>query len=92
MSVPTLAAAGWIVAALVMAALWAWSVRLQNAGVVDVGWTGLVGSLAVLHALASPGAIGRRIGARADRWFFWFYRRYQDTTSAFVPWFPKRAA
>jgi steroid 5-alpha reductase family enzyme len=45
-----------------MAALWAWSVRLQNAGVVDVGWTGLVGGLAVFDAVASDdGMIGRRI-------------------------------
>ena len=52
MSVPTLVAAGWIVAAVVMAGLWAWSVRLQNAGVVDVGWTALVGGQDDLHTEA----------------------------------------
>jgi steroid 5-alpha reductase family enzyme len=65
-SVPTLVAAGWIVAAVVMAALWAWSVRLQNAGVVDVGWTALVGGLAVFDAAMSPdGMAGRRVAIAA---------------------------
>jgi steroid 5-alpha reductase family enzyme len=69
-SVPTLAASGWIVAAVVMAALWAWSVRLQNAGVVDVGWTGLVGGLAVCVAVAADGMPARRfaIGAMMGIW------------------------
>lgn len=112
MSIPTLLAAGWIVAAAVMAVLWAWSVRLRNAGVVDVGWTGLVGGLAVFHAAAASGMPGRRFaiaammgiwgarlatfllmdrvlgkpedgryaelrdarGDRANRWFFWFFQ------------------
>jgi len=65
-SVLTLVAAGWIVAAGVMAALWAWSVRRQNAGVVDVGWTALVGSLAVFEAVMSPdGMTGRRVAIAA---------------------------
>lgn len=66
MSVPTLVAAGWIVAAVVMAALWAWSVRLQNAGVVDVGWTALVGGLAVFDAAMFPDVMaGRRVAIAA---------------------------
>jgi steroid 5-alpha reductase family enzyme len=96
-----------------MGALWAWSVRRQNAGVVDVGWTGLVGGLAVFDAVAAAdGMTGRRAaiaammgvwgarltvfllvdrvvgkpedgryvelrrarGERADAWFFWFFQ------------------
>ena len=44
-----------------MAGLWAWHVRMTNAGIVDVGWTSLVGGLAVLDAVAGGGMLGRRI-------------------------------
>ena len=62
MSVLTLVVAGWIVAAVVMAGLWAWHVRLNNAGVVDAGWTALVGGLAIFDAMAAEdGLVGRRV-------------------------------
>jgi len=65
-SVLTLVGVGWIVAAVVMAALWAWNVRTTNAGIVDVGWTGLVGGLAVLDAFAAGGGmLGRRVAIAA---------------------------
>ena len=44
----TLAAAGWILAAIVMAALWFWHLRIGNAGVVDAGWALLVAGLAAM--------------------------------------------
>ena len=44
-----------------MAALWAWHLHLRNAGIVDGGWAGLVGALAVFYALcAADGTIVRR--------------------------------
>jgi len=56
----TLAVAGWILAAIVMTALWAWHLRLRNAGIVDAGWTALVAGLAVLYANVGAGAWTRR--------------------------------
>src|ERR1700716_18401 len=56
----TLAAAGWILAAMVMAALWLWHLRIGNAGVVDAGWALLVAALAIFYANAGDGAWTRR--------------------------------
>ncbi len=66
----TLAAAGWIAAALVMSALWAWHRRIHNAGIVDAGWTFLVAGLAVLDASVGDGAWTRRsaIGWMMGSW------------------------
>jgi len=66
----TRAAAGWILAAIVMAALWAWHRRIRNAGVVDAGWTLLVAGLAVLYAWSGDGAWTRRsaIGWMMGSW------------------------
>jgi steroid 5-alpha reductase family enzyme len=66
----TLAAAGWILAAIVMAALWSWQLRTENAGVVDAGWTLLVSGLAVLYAVVGDGAWTRRsaIGWMMGSW------------------------
>lgn len=61
----TLAATGWIVAAAVMALLWAVQRRTGNAGVVDVGWTALVGGLAVVYAAESAGWPWRRLAVAA---------------------------
>ena len=55
-----LAGAGWILAALVMALLWAWHLRIRNAGIVDAGWTALVAGLAILYANIGDGAWSRR--------------------------------
>src|SRR5439155_8702317 len=56
----TLAAAGWILAAIVMSALWVWQIRIRNAGVVDSGWELLLAGLAVLYANVGDGAWARR--------------------------------
>jgi steroid 5-alpha reductase family enzyme len=66
----TRAAAGWILAAIVMAALWAWHRRIGNAGIVDAGWTLLVAGLAVLYAWSGAGAWTRRsaIGWMMGSW------------------------
>ena len=55
--------AGWMLAATAMALLWAWQRRLQNAGVIDVGWTALVASLAILDAWIGNGWEYRRAAA-----------------------------
>ena len=66
----TRAAAGWILAAIVMAAAWAWQRRTRNAGVVDAAWTLLVAGLAVLDAWNGSGAWSRRsaIGWMMGSW------------------------
>jgi len=56
----SLAGAGWILAAAVMAVLWLWHLRLRNAGIVDGGCAFLVGSLAVLFAVYGGGWAPRR--------------------------------
>src|SRR5262245_40499357 len=66
----SLAAAGWLAAAIVMAALWAWHRRIRNAGVADAGWRLLVASLAVCYAWIGDGALTRRsaIGWMMGSW------------------------
>ncbi len=56
----SLAGAGWILAATVMALLWLWHLRLHNAGIVDGGSAFLVGGLAVLYAVFGGGWAPRR--------------------------------
>jgi steroid 5-alpha reductase family enzyme len=56
----SLAGAGWILAAAVMALLWVWHLRLHNAGIVDGGCAFLVGGLAVLYAVFGSGWAPRR--------------------------------
>jgi steroid 5-alpha reductase family enzyme len=70
-----LAGLGWMIAALVMALLWAWHLRttdgsLPNAKLIDAAWTGLVGGLAVLYAVLGDGAVQRRsaIGFMMGSW------------------------
>jgi steroid 5-alpha reductase family enzyme len=60
MSPVTLLALGWSASAVVMTLLWAWHLRLRNAGVVDVGWTLSVGGLGVLYAATAAGDPARR--------------------------------
>ena len=57
----TLAAAAWIVAAVVMAALWAWHLHSKNAAVVGAGWTALVATFAVIYGAQASGMPGRRL-------------------------------
>ncbi len=52
-----------MLAAVVMALLWVWQQRIGNAGVVDVGWTALVASLAMLDARFGTGWEYRRAAA-----------------------------
>ncbi len=51
---------GWIVAAVLMGALWLLSVRHKDAGLVDVGWAASIAGLAVLYAVAGDGSIVQR--------------------------------
>src|SRR5450759_3926126 len=53
-----------------MLPLWAWQLRVKNAGVADVGWTALVGGLAVGYALSGDGDVARRsaIGWMMGSW------------------------
>lgn len=141
---------GWGLGISVMIALWLTQLRTRNAGIVDLGWAGVTGGLAVWYAVLGDGSPERRLlvgvlGAvwggrlawhlwrdriwgqpeegryvtlrknwspRADRAFFIFfqaqalaalalslpfalasrgddYRRYQQSTSPFVPWPPR---
>src|SRR5664279_4779961 len=52
-----------MLAATVMALLWAWQRRLHNAGIVDVGWTAIVAGLAILDARLGDGWEFRRAAA-----------------------------
>jgi steroid 5-alpha reductase family enzyme len=61
MSPQALVFVGWLAAAAAMAVLWAWHLRLRNAGVVDVGWTACVGGLAVLYGMFGGGDGTRRL-------------------------------
>ena len=131
---------GWGLGISVMIALWLIQLRTRNAGIVDLGWAGVTGGLAVWYAVLGDGSPERRLlvgvlGAvwggrlawhlwrdriwgkpeegryvtlrknwspRADRAFFIFfqaqavasrgddYRRYQQSTSPFVPWPPRK--
>jgi steroid 5-alpha reductase family enzyme len=70
MSPAALALLGWATAALLMLVLWAWHLRIRNAGVVDVGWVVSVGGLSVLYAWLGPGFGPRRwlIAAMMGTW------------------------
>jgi steroid 5-alpha reductase family enzyme len=56
----TLIAAGWLLAAIVMAVLWALHRRVRNAALIDAAWTALVAGLAILYANLGDGAWSRR--------------------------------
>ena len=66
----TLIAAGWLLAAILMAVLWAWHRHVRNAALVDAGWTALVAGLAILYANLGDGAWSRRsaIGWMMGSW------------------------
>lgn len=51
----------WILAALMMSAGWLWQRRHENAGIVDVLWSGGLATGAVLCALLGHGAAGPRV-------------------------------
>lgn len=56
----TLMLAGWAGAAVLMAGLWAWHLRLRNAAVVDVGWALSLALMAVAYAVVGGGDPTRR--------------------------------
>ncbi len=64
--------AGWLLMAIVMLLLWLWQRRTNDAGIVDVGWSGGLGLLALLYALFQPGWWPRRllVAAMVMLWAF----------------------
>lgn len=52
---------GWLVAALVMFALWCLQPSTRNATAVDIAWAANLGLLALLYAALADGALERRI-------------------------------
>lgn len=56
-----LALLGWALAAAVMAGLWLRQRSTRDATAVDVGWTAILGILALLYAGLGDGALPRRI-------------------------------
>ena len=64
--------AGWGVCALSMAVLWTVAKVRSDAGIVDVGWAGGLGVLALLYAAVSPGDPARRalVAAMGGIWAF----------------------
>jgi steroid 5-alpha reductase family enzyme len=48
-----------------MAGLWAWHLRLKNAGLVDPGWSAGLGLIALLYAALGPGWAPRRAAVAA---------------------------
>lgn len=63
---------GGLVVAAMMAALWLVQRRTHDAGIVDVGWAGGLGVLALLYAVVSDGDPVRRVlvAALAGIWSF----------------------
>jgi len=70
MAMMMFAVAGWMIAAAVMALLWAWQRRMHNAGIVDVGWTALVAALAIVDTRLGGGWEYRRaaVGFMMGSW------------------------
>jgi len=52
---------GWACGFVVMLALWLTQLRTGNAGIVDLGWAGITGGLAVLYAALADGVMERRL-------------------------------
>jgi steroid 5-alpha reductase family enzyme len=61
---------GWLIMAVVMAALWLAQRRTHNAGIVDVAWSFGTGLLGVWFAWSCEGDLGRRmlVGLLAALW------------------------
>ena len=56
----SIAGVGFILASLAMALVWRASVKLSNAGIVDIAWSGLFAPLALLYAVMGGGNPMRR--------------------------------
>ncbi len=52
---------GWSAGFSVMLILWLTQLRTGNAGIVDLGWAGITGGLAVLYAILADGMLERRV-------------------------------
>ena len=61
MGIVTLVLFGWAIMALTMLVLWLVQRATHNAGIVDVGWSGGLGILALLYALLGGGAPVQRL-------------------------------
>ena len=61
MGMVTLVLLGWAIMALTMLVLWLVQRATGNAGIVDVGWSGGLGILALLYALLGSGAPVQRL-------------------------------
>ena len=57
MTLVTLLAAGWALAAVLMLLVWLVAVRIRNAGIVDIAWAGSFLPLATLYAALGGGAL-----------------------------------
>lgn len=68
-----LAGIAFLVAQLTMTLVWRWSVKLRNAGIVDIAWSGLFAVLALLYALLGGGDLLRRAVA-ASLMMIWSIR------------------
>jgi len=55
-----LALAGWALAAIAMAGLWAWHLRVRRSGLADAAWPLVTAGLGVLYANIGGGAAPRR--------------------------------
>jgi len=64
---------GWLVAAAVMAILWAIHMPMRNAAIVDFGWAFLLPTLAIFYAVAASGH-GTRRWLLAGMAAIWGYR------------------
>lgn len=72
MSLTTLVLFGSGLVLVAMTILWLVQLRTRNAGIVDIGWAGGLGSLGILYASLGPGWLPRRIliGVMAALWGF----------------------
>lgn len=73
MSAPVLVGIAVAVCAVVMTAVWIVSVRVKNAGIVDVAWSALFSAVAAIYAVLGSGAPLRRAVA-AGMMIFWSLR------------------
>jgi steroid 5-alpha reductase family enzyme len=65
-----LLAQAWLLAAAIMLCLWSIETRTDDAGLVDVGWSGGIGAVALYLAFVSGGWLPRRclVGTLAVMW------------------------
>lgn len=75
---------GGLFMAAVMLIVWLYQLRSQDAGIVDIAWSGGLGALAIFYALTSDGYLLRRIllavlaGLWSFRLFLYLYQRNRN--------------